>query len=212
MRGRPIALTKERDKGTQLDNIVILTPNYFVFDINIHFQKRQTIRLTILDFELDVKKGGRCNDVMEVWAGGRTYFADCGSLGKEQLRLESDSAVVRFSTGMSSLTQRGFLVHFEAVGPGCADLDRLGPESVVEYYLVNDELYANVSCRDGLHFVGTHLSTAVLHCAGDRWDRHLGECAEVLPVVVVHPGATSPGSTDGRSDSSQPSNTSVTGE
>ena len=68
-----------------------------------------------------------------------------------------------------------------AVGPGCADLNRLGPESVVEYYLVNDELYANVSCRDGLYFVGTHLSTAVLHCAGDRWDRHLGECAGESP-------------------------------
>ena len=76
-------------------------------------QKRQTIRLTLIDFELDIKKGGRCYDYMEIQGADQTYFSDCGSLGKEQFHIKSDSAVIRFNTGMSGLTHRGFLVHFE---------------------------------------------------------------------------------------------------
>ena len=76
-------------------------------------QKRQTIRLTLIDFELDVKKGGHCNDYMEIRGADQTYFSDCGSLGKEQFHIKSDSAVISFSTGTSGLTHRGFLVHFE---------------------------------------------------------------------------------------------------
>lgn len=175
-------------------------------------QKRQTIKLTIIDFELDVKKGGRCNDFMEIiTGGGAKYFHDCGSLGKELIRIASDSAVIRFRTGMSSLTQRGFLVHFKAAGPGCEDLTDLGQDAVVNYYMQQDELYANVSCREGLYFVGTHMSAAHLHCSNDQWDINLGACAEMLPVVVVHPGATSPESTDDHSNSAKPGNTSTLG-
>ena len=84
--------------------------------VSLYHQKRQTIELTIVDFELDVKKGGRCSDFMEITTEiGARYFHDCGSLGKELIRIASHSATIRFRTGMSSLTQRGFLVHFRGV-------------------------------------------------------------------------------------------------
>ena len=63
-----------------------------------------------------------------------------------------------------------------AVGPGCVDIDGLGEGSVIQYHMVNDELYANVSCREGLYFEGTHSSKALLHCSSDVWDRDLRPC------------------------------------
>ena len=68
------------------------------------------------------------------------------------------------------------MFYFPAIGPGCGDLDGLGAGSVIEYHMVNDELYANVSCREGLYFEGTHLSKALLHCSSDVWDRDLRPC------------------------------------
>ena len=68
------------------------------------------------------------------------------------------------------------MFYFPAIGPGCGDLDGLGAGSLIEYHMVNDELYANVSCREGLYFEGTHLSKALLHCSSDVWDRDLRPC------------------------------------
>jgi len=35
-----------------------------------------TVRLTIIDFELDVRRGGRCHDVLRVVASSRDHAAD----------------------------------------------------------------------------------------------------------------------------------------
>ncbi len=69
--------------------------------------------MTIFDFELDVKKGGQCNDYVEVFSGSRTYFKDCGGLGMQQLKVDANNALVRFHAGPNSLAQRGFFIYFE---------------------------------------------------------------------------------------------------
>ena len=79
----------------------------------ISVQRRQTIKLYIVDFELDVKRRGTCHDYMEITAEERTYFKDCGALGREELEIESHNAVVHFHTAPNSLAQRGFLLYFE---------------------------------------------------------------------------------------------------
>ena len=63
------------------DHGYIASPNYpgkYYMDAEcfwkLSVQKRQTLKLTIFDFELDVKKGGQCSDYLEVYAGERTYF------------------------------------------------------------------------------------------------------------------------------------------
>jgi len=59
----------------------ITSPNYpdkYYMDAecrwSVHVQRRQAIRITLLDFELDVKRGGRCYDYLEVASGDRTFF------------------------------------------------------------------------------------------------------------------------------------------
>ena len=78
-------------------------------------QRSQTLRLTLFDFELDVKRGGKCHEFLEVSADDRVYFKDCGSLGKQVLAVDSNEALVRFKTGQASLAQRGFLLYFEGL-------------------------------------------------------------------------------------------------
>ena len=50
-------------------------------------QRAQRIRLTLVDFELDVRRNGVCHDelsVISVVSGsGRVVFSDCGALGKQ---------------------------------------------------------------------------------------------------------------------------------
>ena len=71
--------------------------------------------MTIYDFELDVKKGGQCNDFLEVSSGSLTYFKDCGGLGKQELKVDANNALVHFHASPNSLTQRGFFIHFEGL-------------------------------------------------------------------------------------------------
>ena len=67
----------------------------------------------MLDFELNVKKDGMCQDVLEISSGSRTYFKDCGGQGRRSINVDANQATVMFKTGMNSLTQRGFLLYFE---------------------------------------------------------------------------------------------------
>jgi len=86
-------------------------------------QPSQTIRLTLLDFELDVRRAGTCHDYVSVTyrrraAGVRRsneveVFRECGSLGKQVIDVPANSARVVFKTGRSSLTRRGFIIYFE---------------------------------------------------------------------------------------------------
>ena len=98
-------------------------------------QRQQTIHIILYDFELDVKRAGRCHEFLEIVAmttaerrdreddgqeqtgndvaDGRVYFRDCGSLGKQMMAIEASEALVRFKTGQASLAQRGFLLYFE---------------------------------------------------------------------------------------------------
>jgi len=100
----------------------ITSPNYpdkYYMDAecrwSVHVQRRQAIRITLLDFELDVKRGGRCYDYLEIASGDRTFFRDCGALGRQIVDVDTSCShvTVTFRTGQTSLTQRGFLLHFE---------------------------------------------------------------------------------------------------
>ena len=95
-------------------------------------QRLQMIRITIYDFELDIKRAGRCKDFLEISAGqisstsdggderssvggnaATVYFRDCGALGRHTIDVEWNVAMVRFVVDQSSLTQRGFFLYFE---------------------------------------------------------------------------------------------------
>ena len=100
----------------------ITSPNYpdkYYMDAecrwSVHVQRRQAIRITLLDFELDVKRGGRCHDYLQIASGDRTFFRDCGALGRQIVDVDTSCShvTVTFRTGQTSLTQRGFLLHFE---------------------------------------------------------------------------------------------------
>jgi hypothetical protein len=137
---------------TVYDRGYVASPNYpgkYFLDTDCRWrlvvQRQQTIRITLYDFELDVKRAGRCHEFLEI-AGlnpssslssvasavgndvnssgggggggggtGRLYFRDCGSLGKQMLTVDSSEALVRFKTGQASLAQRGFLLYFEGL-------------------------------------------------------------------------------------------------
>jgi len=89
----------------------------------VFVQPSQTLRLTLFDFELDVRRAGACHDYLSVTyrrrlSSGRRWttvevFRECGSLGKQVITVPASSAVITFSTGRSSLTRRGFVVYFE---------------------------------------------------------------------------------------------------
>ena len=89
---------------------------------SVAVQPSQTIRLTLLDFELDVRRAGTCHDYVGVTyrrrITGRQWdvveaFRECGSLGKQVIDVPASSALVVFKTGRSSLTRRGFIVYYE---------------------------------------------------------------------------------------------------
>ena len=50
-------------------------------------QRRQSIRLTLVDFELDVRRDGVCHDELRIVAtvsgSDHVVFSDCGALGKQ---------------------------------------------------------------------------------------------------------------------------------
>jgi len=96
----------------------------------VRVQPRQTIRFTIFDFELDIKRAGRCKDYVQIssvstskswyWpssssasAPPTTHFRDCGALGRHTVDVNSSVADIRFVVDASSLTQRGFFIYFE---------------------------------------------------------------------------------------------------
>ena len=85
-------------------------------------QPSQTIRLTLLDFELDVRRAGTCHDYVAVTYRRRISdrnwdvveaFRECGSLGKQVINVPVSNALIVFKTGRSSLTRRGFIVYYE---------------------------------------------------------------------------------------------------
>jgi len=125
MRDAGVALQSrcsERESVALYNHGYITSPNYpdkYYMDAecrwSIHVQRRQAIRITLLDFELDVKRGGRCYDYLEISSGDRTFFRDCGALGRQIVDVDTscNHVTVTFRTGQTSLTQRGFLLHFE---------------------------------------------------------------------------------------------------
>jgi len=92
-------------------------------------QPSQTLRLTLIDFELDVRRAGSCHDYVSVtyWrrlaadGGGRRdtveVFRECGSLGKQLIDVPASRASIVFNTSRSSLTRRGFVLYFEGTVP-----------------------------------------------------------------------------------------------
>ena len=88
-------------------------------------QPSQTLRLTLYDFELDVRRAGACHDYMSVTYRRRLpatrgwtaveVFRECGSLGKQVIDVPASRATIVFSTGRSSLTRRGFILRFQGL-------------------------------------------------------------------------------------------------
>jgi CUB domain len=80
-------------------------------------QPRQTIRITLYDFELDVKTDGLCHESVEILemspVSSSRVFRDCGSLGQQVVSVEASKALIKFTTGQYSLAQRGFILYFE---------------------------------------------------------------------------------------------------
>lgn len=123
------------------DHGYVASPNYpgkYFLDTDCRWrlvvQRRQSIKIVLYDFELDVKRAGLCHEYLQISTlddsdgegrddalaavGGRTvddriYFRDCGSLGKQTLSIDASEVIVRFKTGQASLAQRGFLLYFE---------------------------------------------------------------------------------------------------
>ena len=100
----------------------IISPNYpwkYYMDAKcqwkIFAQPHQFIRITLFDFELDVKREGHCVDYLEISSMEKVFFMDCGVLGKQFIDVDASVANVVFNTGQTSLTQRGFLLHFEGI-------------------------------------------------------------------------------------------------
>jgi len=99
----------------------ISSPNYpdkYYMNADCHWVvgalPHQTIRLTVLDFELDVRRSMGCFDVLRILSSeGVEYFNDCGVLGKQVVEVNSSLAIIRFSTGQAGLPQRGFLLHYQ---------------------------------------------------------------------------------------------------
>ena len=56
-------------------------------------QRTQTVRLTLVDFELDVRRNGVCHDQLRVIAtvsvSDHVIFSDCGALGKQVTVVDS---------------------------------------------------------------------------------------------------------------------------
>ena len=89
---------------------------------SVFAQPSQTLRLTLFDFELDVRRAGACHDYVSVTYRrhlvGRRWttvevFRECGSLGRQLIKVPASSATIAFSTGRSSLTRRGFILYFQ---------------------------------------------------------------------------------------------------
>ena len=104
----------------------LASPNYpgkYFMDVecywNVAVYKWQRLRLTMLDFELDVKRSGRCFDVVSIRINeDQLVFHDCGALGKQILDLDSSEATIILKTGRTSIMQRGFVIHFEGFKSG----------------------------------------------------------------------------------------------
>jgi len=134
--------TKQRRGPVVLyDHGYVASPNYpgkYFLDTDCRWrlavQRRQSIKIILYDFELDVKRAGRCHEYLQISAldggaeargalttvgdnsvDGRIYFRDCGSLGKQTLSIDASEVMVRFKTGQASLAQRGFLLYFEGM-------------------------------------------------------------------------------------------------
>ena len=154
----------------------ITSPNYpdkYYMDAEcrwtVHVQRRQAISVTLLDFELDVKRGGRCYDYLEISAGDRTFFRDCGALGRQIVEIDTSCShvTVTFRTGQTSLTQRGFLLHFE--GSFSTHVTILRTLAIMRRF--NRE----VKTFTGLNFVGKLLLQVVQWLSGRAFDlRSLG--------------------------------------
>ena len=102
------------------DHGYLASPNYpmkYYMDAectwHLAVQSRQTIRLTLYDFELDVKRGGTCYDYLLIESEDKVYFKDCGAMGKQVVKVDASTATVIFHAGQSGLTQRGFLIYFQ---------------------------------------------------------------------------------------------------
>nr|UCK81570.1 Gal-binding and CUB domains containing receptor 18 [Arenicola marina] len=177
------------------DHGFLASPNYpskYYVDADCYWrlsvQRRQRIKVTLLDFELDVKRGGLCYDYVEISAEDKVYFKDCGAMGKQVVIVDSHQALIRFKTTHGSLTQRGFLVFFEALGPGCPDLEAL-PNGMIDYYIEEDILFANATCGEDYLFSGTEVASQIIQCSGSYWNTILTPCvapaSTTIPPIIV---------------------------
>lgn len=109
------------------DRGYVSSPNYpdkYYMDATCRWtlavRKWQTIHVTLFDFELDVKRGGACDDFLLIVSGSgssKEWFKECGVLGKQTMDVQSSVATIEFKAGETSLTQRGFFLHYEGQTP-----------------------------------------------------------------------------------------------
>ena len=56
-----------------------------------------------------------CLTNLQVSNGTKVLFHDCGTLGKHQINVGSNMAVIRFRSGPTSLPHRGFVLYFRGI-------------------------------------------------------------------------------------------------
>ncbi|ESO08489.1 hypothetical protein HELRODRAFT_169345 [Helobdella robusta] len=106
------------------DNILaaIISPNYpskYTRDSHctrtISLNPWQYIQITVPDFELDVKRSGKCFDVVEVRTSKDVLFSECGPLGKQIVLVPDFRAEVTMVTAETTMASRGFVMFYEGV-------------------------------------------------------------------------------------------------
>jgi len=104
------------------DHGYISSPNYpekYFRGASCHWtvsvRRWQTVRVTLFDFELDVKRSGRCHDYLKISSSqtSKTYFGECGATGKQVINIQSSVADLNFVAAETSSTQRGFFLYYE---------------------------------------------------------------------------------------------------
>ena len=104
------------------DHGYISSPNYpekYFRGADCHWtvavRRWQTVRVTLFDFELDVKRSGVCHDYLKLSSSqtATTYFRECGATGKQIIDIKASVVDLNFVAAETSSTQRGFFLYYE---------------------------------------------------------------------------------------------------
>lgn len=107
----------------------------------------QTIRITLFDFELDVKRSGVCHDYLEVSSSQTTttYFDECGATGKQIIDVQSSTADLTFVAAETSSTQRGFFLYYEGNQSLVPKYAHFCPSSVLATFSFRAQFHTTVT-------------------------------------------------------------------